>query len=646
MVPQIVTDNLSKLSKDKITFENIYNVLKDAFEKETFAESYRNGIIEKTSYLELYKKVDEVSAALVGKLADKTSGVVGLYMENSVAWVACFWGILQAGYEPLLLNAKQDLTVTNSIIDSVSPILVISDEKGIYGAVSYLELLEDSGKGSVPTHCWADAILLVTSGSTAMPKIIRHTGAGIGSQVMLTADLLERNITIRHNRALDVHILAFLPFYHIFGLVSTLLWFTLFGRTLVFLPDYSVSAIQDTCKTVGVTHFFSIPMVWDRVCDKLLLEVEGRGQTKTFMKLIHFSNKLQSVMPNVGPWIVRNVFFKKIREQLLGTNCNFLIAGGGFIAEKTLEVMNGIGYSLYVGYGLTECGILSVNLSRKASQRLHQTCGPVFYNVKYRQNEEGVLEIARENCFVGQYIDGEYVPNNSEWYSTNDIVEFKNGELYCVGRVDDVIIGDNGENISPESVEARIAHGSYESASLLYVNIQGKKQLMLALSAGDGFNVDERVKSLEQIYRSIDALPMLERPAIIAEIAGRVPYTLKAVDRKKLASQIESGHTYYSPVNRSGAVMDRQKYDSEEYRQILDYMKKAFAKACDIDENAVNDTSDFASLGGDSLKYLDMLVVVSQDLDIELGVSETPLLSPVGFANYIYEMKNKEDELD
>ena len=166
---------------------------------------------------------------------------------------------------------------------------------------------------------------------------------------------------------------------------------------------------------------------------------------------------------------------------------------------------------------------------------------------------------------------------------------------------------------------------------------------MLALSAGDGFSAAERTKSLEQIYKSIDSLPMLERPSIIAEVAGKIPYTLKAVDRKKLANSIESGHTYYSPVNRSGAIEDVQKYDSDEYKELLNYLKRAFAAACCIDESAVTDTSDFASLGGDSLKYLDMLVNISQDLDIELGVTETPLISPVGFANYIYEMRREKE---
>ena len=53
-----------------------------------------------------------------------------------------------------------------------------------------------------------------------------------------------------------IHILlAFLPFYHIFGLMASLLWFIFFGVTFVFLERYDSRSIQYACKVGRVAVY-------------------------------------------------------------------------------------------------------------------------------------------------------------------------------------------------------------------------------------------------------------------------------------------------------------------------------------------------------------------------------------------------------
>ena len=72
-----------------------------------------------------------------------------------------------------------------------------------------------------------------------------------------------------------------------------------------------------------------------------------------------FSNGLQSVFPRLGARLARRVLFRRVREQALGTEPMFCISGGGFLQPQAAELMNGLGYGMHNGYGMTETGILS-----------------------------------------------------------------------------------------------------------------------------------------------------------------------------------------------------------------------------------------------------------------------------------------------
>lgn len=176
---------------------------------------------------------------------------------------------------------------------------------------------------------------------------------------------------VKHDRlARELRMLAFLPFYHIFGLMASLLWFIFFGVTFVFLERYDSRSIQYACKVGRVTHFFAVPAVWEQTARQLLREAERQGQKEKLLRAVRFSNGLQSVFPRLGARLARRVLFRRVREQALGTEPMFCISGGGFLQPQAAELMNGLGYGMHNGYGMTETGILSVELSRRAKWRL------------------------------------------------------------------------------------------------------------------------------------------------------------------------------------------------------------------------------------------------------------------------------------
>ena len=444
MVSSIVIENIAELKNSPQTFESIYRIIKNRFTSETFGEWLENGDIRKMSYYELYERVDEFTKAAVTYGADGRGRFVGVFLENSADWVALFWGLLQAGFRPILLNTRHNISITNEIIRDMDPVFVVSEDARVDRAVSVKDLLAagKSVKFDKSMISWADEIILITSGSTSKPKIISHSGKTICQQVEISEEIIRTNQSIQYNAKLDIHNLAFLPFYHIFGLIATLMWFMFFGRGFVFLPKYDAQSIQFVCKRIGVTHFFAIPLVWNKTVAALEREVAKQGKTEKFNKAIRFSNNLQNAFPAFGSFVARKILFRKVRRQLMGERLTFLISGGGFIAPRTLEVLNGLGYSIYSGYGLTECGVLCVELSRKSKFRCSTSTGKIFSNVAYKLSDKGELLIPKEHTMNGIYVDGKFTEFADEFYPTNDLVSVdETGRLHIIGRLDDVIIG-------------------------------------------------------------------------------------------------------------------------------------------------------------------------------------------------------------
>ena len=652
MVAKVVTRNIEELKGSEQTFETIFRIIRESFTSEPFAEWLDNGTIKKITYSEFCERTDVFASAFIGKYGTPETGkprIAGIYLENSVDWVAIFWGLLRAGFKPVLLNTRHSITITNDIIDELKPEFVVSLDDRIKGAITPDTILEGAENTDTPeTDYWEDEILLVTSGSTARPKIISHSGSTICKQVELSADLVRMNPAVQYNVKLEIKNLAFLPFYHIFGLVALLLWFTFFGRCLVFLPRYDAESIQLVCRRIGVTHFFAIPLVWNKTVAALEAEVARQGKTKTFNRAIRFSNGLQNVFPLIGATVARGIIFKKVRRQLLGEKTRFLISGGGFIPQRTLEVLNGLGYSIHNGYGLTECGIVSVELAKKPKHRNDGKVGKIFSNIGYKLSDENELLIPQDHSMFGIYTDGVFHKNEEPFYATNDIVTVDGkGRLGICGRKDDVIIGPNGENISPEEIESRIEKGRYTSMALVYTKLPGtdSKSMILTLSNNGNLNALELSTSLKGVFTSIERLSMIERPAKVITLIGDMPENFKGVDRKALAAGLEESRIFYTECsNPSDEEIKRIRTD--EYIKLIDTVCGVFAEVLGKERSEITETSNFVAMGGDSMQYVELLSKTGEKTGKTLQMSETPLITPMAIADFILDSTAKAEKED
>ena len=140
------------------------------------------------------------------------------------------------------------------------------------------------------TPSFADEMALSTSATTMKEKIIFYNGAEISNQILNCDGILKNNKQIKKHYHGYLKQLVFLPLYHIFGFMATFMWFSYFGRCMVFLNDYSSDTILNTIKKHEVTHIFAVPLFWNTIEKTILKELKQKDE-KT-------QNALQKKMVN------------------------------------------------------------------------------------------------------------------------------------------------------------------------------------------------------------------------------------------------------------------------------------------------------------------------------------------------------------
>ena len=145
---------------------------------------------------------------------------------------------------------------------------------------------------------------------------------------------------------------------------------------------------------------------------------------------------------------------KMYGKEFLGGELRFIIAGAANVPPKLIREFGEFGISLFAGYGMTEGGNLTsghVDVVEKPT-----SVGKIYPGQEVKV-VDGELWIKGDNVFLGYYGDPEKTAETlteDGWLKTGDLVRFdEEGYMYITGRIKNLIILSNGENVSPESLE-------------------------------------------------------------------------------------------------------------------------------------------------------------------------------------------------
>jgi long-chain acyl-CoA synthetase len=263
---------------------------------------------KKISYATLREHTDRLATAL-SALGLKRGDKVALYLLNSPQFVISYFAALKIGctvtpISPVytsfeikhqLENSEAKALVCQDILfDNVEKAGVQLHSVILTNVAEYLPALKKLfGKGMLPgagveraapvaagVHRFQDllkrfppsppqvpidverdvAALPYTGGTTGQPKGVVLTHFNIAAAVASNATLY------RYKPGKEI-VIAFLPFFHIFGQVSIMVTSLLYGQTLVVFTTPDTDGILEACEKYRATIFLGVPTLYEYLKD-------------------------------------------------------------------------------------------------------------------------------------------------------------------------------------------------------------------------------------------------------------------------------------------------------------------------------------------------------------------------------------------
>ena len=592
--------------------------------------------IEKTTYAEAKTAAEGTAAALRACLGElEHDSVVGLYMGNGPEWIECFWAILAAGYRPLLMNLRLPDQLLEDAIRSAGCRAVLSDGR-VFGTKTLVYGSPDlATAGAGPDEPCGDRfgseILVVSSGTSEHVKVCAYSAEEFYYQICDSFEIIKKNSLVKRHCEGNLKLLAFLPFYHVFGLIAVYIWFAFFSRTFMHLADLAPQTIQNTIKRHKVTHIFAVPLFWEKVYEQAMKTIKTRGDDieRKFTKAM----ELRSKLPDGPGSVFSSVAFREVRDNLFGDSIRFMITGGSAIKPEVMRFFNFIGYPLADGYGMTEIGITSVEISK--SSRYLNGCfvGSPMSHAEYSISDDGEL-LVRGGVTARYVIENGVKRERDGWFNTHDLAECVNGHYRILGRRDDLIVGPGGENINPCVLEPLLSVPGTEGVCLIPSEKDGNAPVLLV--SVKRFITKENLAKTDAMVRE-----KISGSGLASEIR-KVSYITEPLIRGEefKLNRIRLAREYASGALK---VLDPASADDggetdQLTAEILEYFSTALGKNR---EDLSKDSDFFLDEGGTSLDYFAMVSRLQADYGIPFpSDGETGLKTASQIADYIRKAQN------
>ena len=466
-----------------IKFENLKEMIKNSAEK--FGEEpafFRDGKgledSKKVTYKEFYHEINSLGTALVEMgLKGKRIAVIG---ENRYEWelsylaVATGTGIIvpldkalpENEIESLIIRSEVEAIFYSSKYDEcmakiqkkgntkLKYFISMDLEKNDFNKYSLKEitekgkeLLEKGNREFLDSKINNEemSIMLFTSGTTNQSKAVMLSQKNICTNIRDIRNVFELDEKDRF--------LSFLPLHHTFECTVGFLYPLSIGGTIIF--SKGVRHIADELKNFKITAMICVPVVFEKMYDKLMKTIEEKGKMATVKKGIKLSNCLLKVGIDI-----RKKIFKEIHDNLGGC-LRVMVAGGAALSPEKEKGFWDLGFNVLQGYGLTETSpVIAAELTK---QKRLGSIGKKFPSVEVKidsPDKDGVGELLAkgDSVMLGYYNNEEAnkdVFTEDGWFRTGDLAKIdKNGYLYISGRKKFVIVLKNGKNVYPEEIES------------------------------------------------------------------------------------------------------------------------------------------------------------------------------------------------
>lgn len=464
-----------------------------------FANNRAIGFFEEEdiSYRELKKRVEELKKFIQdrGIIPGDRVAILG---ENSPNWVIAYFAITTSG--AIVVPILPDFHHTD-----IHHILRHSEAKALFVSERYYNKIEEFDSTSFLFLVLLDNLSLIEPGtkkstlksllkegenelrrigSIALRKVglinneikpediaaIIYTSGTTGHSkgVMLT----HRNIATNSAAGAKVkslspsdRLISILPLAHVYECTVGMILPIMCGSSIYYLrKPPTVSVLLPALSKIKPTAILTVPLIIEKIYkQRIYPSLHKNWVIKKLIKLP----------------VLRKKIFQAAGKKLLktfGVELEFFGVGGAALSPEVEKFLIEAGFPYAVGYGLTETSPLIAGCNPK-NQRFGST-GPVIQGAEVRianpdpKTGIGEIQVRGLNVMKGYYRNEEATKNAftaDGWFKTGDLGVFDNdGFLYIKGRLKNMILGPNGENIYPETIENLLNEHPLVLESLVY----------------------------------------------------------------------------------------------------------------------------------------------------------------------------------
>lgn len=419
----------------------IANLLENTVEKYPDTPAVRwivkKQIPEKT-YAELNSDRNKVASALLKNgFEGKQIAMIG---SGAYEWIATYLGIVSTKMtavplDPLLpplelcdlINRSDSEALfiapkLASLIDTVKEncpavrlyVILNQEPSKDPSILSFKEFIADESGEAIPEEKRPEpddvCTIIFTSGTTGKPKGVMLSQRNLYDDVT--------NVIVNFDQGTTM--LSVLPVHHAYCLVMDWLKGFSLGATI-----YINDSLLHMLRNIGIVQPQILLMV------PLMIETIGK--------------RLAAVDSDVPK--------RDIAKQVLGQNLEYIFSGGAHLDPAYITLFEEYGIKVCEGYGMSECSPTISTNGQNGNKP--GSVGKVLANMQVRF-VDGEIQVKGSNVMKGYY----KMPKETEeafmdgWLRTGDLGRIdEDGYLYITGRLKNLIILSNGENVSPEEIE-------------------------------------------------------------------------------------------------------------------------------------------------------------------------------------------------
>ena len=300
------------------------------------------------------------------------------------------------------------------------------------------------------------AMINYTSGTTGFSKGVMLPYRALWSNLDWAFEALGKNIKK------DCKVLSILPMAHMYGMMCEFIFEFCFGNHIYFLTRLpSPSLIAEACKEVKPAIMISVPLVVEKIIRK---NIFPQIQNKPIRVLLN--------MPVISKKVKERIC-QKVREAF-GGNLYEVMVGGAALNKEIEEFLTTIGFPITMGYGTTETAPMITYSDYK--DFINGSCGTPVQHMEVKIASNDPNNIAGEiiakglNLMLGYYKNEQAtnaVIDKDGWFHTGDLATMSpDGHIFIRGRIKNMLLGANGQNIYPEEIEDKL-----NSMTLVYESL-------------------------------------------------------------------------------------------------------------------------------------------------------------------------------